>query len=329
MRFRDLMLNDKRGAVLLLVLATVALFTVMVVNFSADQGLDIELAYNFRDSAQAQYIARSGIEAAKAILKKDDQAYDSEDEEWGDFPEFAMAASAYLEGPVFTGSLTDESGKFDLNSLGLQNDQENSAFRRDQFMRLLEVLELDMTESEKSELAASIKDWVDTDDEETDSGAENEYYQFLDRPYECKNAPMDSPEEILLVKGMKPEYFYGTENHEGLRKYVTAGKGGTININTAPDAVLMSISGLITEDVVEEIKDCRPFMQESFECIRGLNFGDTSGDMTWIKRAVGIKSSRFSADMKGSMPSGAQVNIKAILERNNSDSVRIVYYKIY
>ncbi len=329
MRYTELVLKDKQGAVLLLVLATVALFTVMVVNFSADQGLDIELAYNFRDSAQAQYIARSGIEAAKAILEKDDKAYDSEDEEWGEFPEYAIAASGYLDGPVFTGVLTDESGKFDLNALGIQGEQGNQAFRQAQFIRLLDVLDIDMNESEKKELADSVKDWVDKDDEETESGAENEYYQSLDHPYECKNAPMDSPEEILLVKGMKPEYYYGTENHEGLGKYVTAGKGGKININTASDAVLMSISESITEDVVEEIKDCRPFMQESFECIRSLNFSDTSDDMKWIKSAIGINSSRFCADMKGSMPSGAQVNIKAILERNNSDSVRIVYYKIY
>lgn len=327
MRFTELVLKDKQGAVLLLVIATVALFTVMVVNFSADQSLDIELAYNFRDSAQAQYIARSGIEAAMAILKKDDTSYDSEDEEWGDFPEYAVAASGYLEGPVFTGVLTDESGKFDLNTLGLQEEQENQAFRKAQFIRLLDILELDMTEGEKQELAAAVKDWVDKDDDEADSGAEDEYYLSLDHPYECKNAPMDSPEEILIVKGMKPEYYYGTENHEGLQKYVTAGKGGKININTAPDAVLMSISESINEDVVEEIKGGRPFMDENFERIPSLNFTGASGEM--IKKAIGNKSSRFSADMTGSMPSGAQVNIKAILERFNSDSVRIVYYKIY
>lgn len=76
-------MRDRRGVVLILVLSMVALFTAMIVVFSADESLDIELAYNFRDSIQAQYIARGGVEAAIAVLSEDDQAYDSEDEQWG------------------------------------------------------------------------------------------------------------------------------------------------------------------------------------------------------------------------------------------------------
>jgi hypothetical protein len=41
-----------------------------------------------------------------------------------------------------------------------------------------------------------------------------------------------------------------------------------------------------------------------------------------------VKTDRFCADVKGIMPSGAQVNVRALLQRVN-DNVRIVYYKIY
>ncbi len=321
------LLKDNRGVVLLLVLSVIALFTVMAVNFGADEGLDIELAYNFRDSVQAQDIARSGVEAAVTILKKDDPMYDSEDEDWGGFPEYALAASQYLKGPAFTGTITDESGKFDLNSLALGEDKDK-AFRMAQFMRLFSVLDIDISQGELDDLAEAVKDWVDEDDE-TVSDAENDYYQTLDDPYECKNGPMDSPEEILLVKGMKPEYYYGKENTKGIRDYVTVGTGGRINVNTASDAVLMSLSDSVDEGLAETIKAKRPYKQASSNWAQDLGISGTADETAEINtKIIDIKSGVFSANMKGTMPSGAQINIKAVLNRVNND-VKIVYYRIY
>jgi general secretion pathway protein K len=317
-------LKDSQGVVLLLVLSIVALFAVMVVDFSADEGFDIELAYNFKDSLQAQYIARAGIEAAIVMLNNDDPAYDAQDEEWGGFSDYTMAASAFLEGPVFTGTLGDESGKIDINSLIIQGEEE---FRKGQFKRLFDLLEIDITDEELDDLVNALIDWLDPDSETT-FGAESDYYKSLDTPYICKNGPMDTPNEILLIKGMKPEYYYGTEEYEGIREYITVGTQGKINLNTASDVVIMSISDLFGQDVVESIKDCRPFTQLTYECIDGVDFSDTSEEMTWIKKVFDIKSARFGVDVNGSMPSGAQINIKAFLQRINN-TVRIVYYKIY
>ncbi|HQI00570.1 MAG TPA: type II secretion system minor pseudopilin GspK [Deltaproteobacteria bacterium] len=321
------LLKDNRGVILLLVLSIIALFTVMAVNFGADEGLDIELAYNFRDSFQAQDIARSGVEAAVTILKKDDPTYDSEDEDWGGFPEYALAASQYLKGPAFTGTITDESGKFDLNSLALGDDKDK-AFRTAQFKRLFSALDIDISQGELDDLAEAVKDWVDEDDE-TVSDAENDYYQTLDDPYECKNGPMDSPEEILLVKGMKPEYYYGKENTKGIRDYVTVGTGGKINVNTASDVVLMSLSDSVDEALAETIKAKRPFKQPSSNWAQTLGISATTEEAAALQnKIIDIKSNVFSANMRGTMPSGAQINIKAVLNRVNND-VKIVYYRIY
>ena len=318
------LIRDSRGVVLLLVLSMVALFTVMVVNFTSDQGLDIELAYNFRDSLQAQYIARAGIEAAIVMLNNDEPAYDSADEDWGGFSDYAMAASAFLEGPVFSGTLADESGKIDINSLITDGQQE---FRVLQFKRLFDLLEIEITDEELEDLVNAVIDWIDADSETT-FGAEDDYYESLEVPYVCKDGPMDTPEEILLVKGMESEYYYGTENYEGIREYITVGTGGEINLNTASDIVFMSMTELFSQAVVDSIKDCRPFEQLSYDCIQGVDFTDSSDEMTWIKNVLDIKSNRFSIDVKGSMPSGAQINIRAYLQRINNKA-RIVYYKIY
>jgi general secretion pathway protein K len=318
-------LKDKKGMVLILVLSIVALFTAMIVSFSADESQDIELAYNFRDSLQAQYIARAGVEAASAIFAEDDPSYDSLDDKWANFGELSLASAAYLEGTHFTGNITDECGKFDLNSLALQDDYRQ--YRIAQFKRLFTILKVDISDEELNDLVNSIIDWIDADSEIVGmGGAEEDYYQSLTPPYHCKNAPMDCPEEILLVKGMKREYFYGTDNYEGIGKYVTVNTGGRININTASEVVLKSLSERFTEDVVNNILDCRPFKAKEFSCIHGLDLSQGS-ENTWLRSILDIKSNRFAANMKGIMPSGAVVDVKAILERINN-LPRIVYYRI-
>ena len=66
------------------------------------------------------------------------------------------------------------------------------------------------------EIAAAIIDWIDQDDN-TESGAETDYYATLDPPYAAKNGPFDTIEELLLVKGVTPEILYGEDaNRNGV-----------------------------------------------------------------------------------------------------------------
>ncbi len=62
-------------------------------------------------------------------------------------------------------------------------------------------------------LAAAIVDWRDADDNPTTSGnaqgAESDYYGSLNPPYNAKNAPFDTVDELLLVQGFTPEILYG------------------------------------------------------------------------------------------------------------------------
>jgi hypothetical protein len=80
------------------------------------------------------------------------------------------------------------------------------------------------------EIADSIIDWRDTDEQVSATGAESEYYQSLQPPYQCKNGPFETVEELLLVKGMTPELLYGMDvNHNGLLdEEEVAAVGGTV-----------------------------------------------------------------------------------------------------
>jgi type II secretory pathway component PulK len=63
-----------------------------------------------------------------------------------------------------------------------------------------------------AELAASIVDWRDADDEVTSGGAESEYYLLLADPYYCKNAPFETLDELLLVKGATRDLLFMSNN---------------------------------------------------------------------------------------------------------------------
>jgi type II secretory pathway component PulK len=62
-------------------------------------------------------------------------------------------------------------------------------------------------------IAAAIVDWRDADDMPTvvagASGAESDYYGALNPPYQAKNKPFATVDELLLVRGITPELLYG------------------------------------------------------------------------------------------------------------------------
>lgn len=333
------MLSDKRGLVLLIVLSVVALFMALVVVFSADQFTDLELAQNFKDSLQAQYLGNAGVEAAISVLSQDDSTYDDlEESDWAKFSESLLMASSYLEGMVMSGTITDECSKLDLNALVVKNTDGTyslDTFRTKQLYKLMTVvLGIDIKEDEFNDLCAAIKDWIDPDDEPTTGGAESEYYKNLDEPYEPKNGAFDTPEEILLVKGMQTEWYYGTAEIFGIAKYVTVGTQGYINVNTAPKEVLWSLADGISEKMAEDLIDCRPIKnvndwQDKKSCLNTIGITSiTQEDLLKLQAMVTPKSLRFSVDITGAMPSGAMMNVRAILDLTGGKP-QIVYYKIY
>ena len=53
-------------------------------------------------------------------------------------------------------------------------------------------------------------DWWDADHDITGvNGAERDYYLSLDEPYECRDGDLPVIEELLLVKGVTEQIYYG------------------------------------------------------------------------------------------------------------------------
>ena len=112
------------------------------------------------------------------------------------------------------------------------------------------------------EIEAALADWQDADSLLHPEGAEQEYYDGLDPAYACKNAPLDVMEELLLVRGITPELFWGTSEHPGLVHFLCVeGKSDKLDINGASPASFKIVRGLAEEDVkaIVKMRQERPF----------------------------------------------------------------------
>jgi len=61
------------------------------------------------------------------------------------------------------------------------------------------------------ELVDALIDWRDEDNTPLEFGAEDKFYAELDPPYKVKNAPFDTVEELLLVRGFAGGLLYGED----------------------------------------------------------------------------------------------------------------------
>src|SRR4051794_22103554 len=97
------------------------------------------------------------------------------------------------------------------------------------------------------EAAASIVDWCDGDETPTAGGVESSYYTTLPEPYSSKNARLETPEEVLLIKGVTPELLYGYDrNRDGVIDDAERAVGGTAGLFNSSTESARGIAGVTT-----------------------------------------------------------------------------------
>ncbi len=312
-------IRDERGIALIIVLAVVALLVSLVVDFSYTMKVDLTLAANLRDETKAFYVARSGVEMARLLLREDDPDYDALDEDWAHLDEHPGFISEDDEGR-FKGTIEDEASKFPINKIINSEGQIDTA-RLHQLERLFELLEVG------TELIDPICDWLDRDNEQGPVGAEDPYYQDLSPPYPCKDGPLAAPEELLLVKGMTEEILYGGNDKEkGLIHYLTIYSDGVVNVNTAPSVVLQSLADEIDERLAQAIIDYR--QDEPFREITDIKTvpGMTDEFYNKISPFITAKSSIFSVRVEGHVR-GITKGISAVLKRDG-ENVKPIFWRV-
>ena len=244
--------QGRRGFFLVLVLIVIAVATMAVYSFTELMVAYDDAAYLSGDLVQARVNVESAAEAVRLTLA---QPPDARDELGGVYnnPQLfqAVTVSSGIDGATpsnysilapsvsptfgFAGirfGLQDESARLNVNTLPIL--EKNS----DMFSAGLALAGVDASSSGSSEEAVSsniavtllmalpgmtedtadaILDWIDEDEEARPYGAEAEYYNALATSYSPANGPLQSVEELLLVRGVTPTLLFGADvNRNGV-----------------------------------------------------------------------------------------------------------------
>lgn len=253
--------SNNRGMALLLTLLVISIIVVVTLQFNTAMRLDAYEAANLRDGIKLGYTARSAFNLAREVLYHDagESTFDSLNETWAKLPEYSGYSALLLGGERVDLTIADHTGKIQINALVYAENPDARQRQRELLERFLQSEEFGLSTEEVNGILAALQDWLDQDDEVSGlDGAEEAYYQELDRPYSCRNGPVEFLEDLLLVKGISRELFYGTEEQPGLKDFLTPyGVDGKININTADPMVLRVLSDGIDAELAESMAEYR------------------------------------------------------------------------
>jgi general secretion pathway protein K len=289
-------------------------------------------------------MAAAGVHVAMAILAKDkvDNDQDTPMDEWADPVriEEVLREFPFEEGRLSL-LITDELGRIQVNALVNHPDtrQFNEA-QRTLWERFLQYyvdrkdLKLELkNDSEPTAIINSLKDWMDSKDDDAItglSGAETSYYEGRRPPYAARNGPLTDLEDLLLVKGITPELYYGTPETPGISRYLTVfgmapGQGtgvsfpGRINMTTADIPVLFALLPAENKELVEAINELR----------QDIASGKQKADLrnpAWLNQVPGLaelkldpkvitmSSDLFRVESTASLHD-AETTVTAVLER--------------
>ena len=235
--------RTEQGTILIALLWVLMAVSVLCISFAKVVRVEAMAVANSRQLASAYFLAQAGINETiyKLVVYRLESGQ-----------RFLMQAQQDLKPlDIDLGRVTlqtdigqvevlvsDEYGKININRAG-----------KELLMALL--LNLGVDEMQADIMSDSILDWRDPDEDSRLNGAESDYYLSLESPYMCKNKNLDTVEELLLIRGVTPELFYGHSHRDesgrivsrvGLNQCVTVYGGSTgINVNSAPYPVLLAV----------------------------------------------------------------------------------------
>ncbi len=230
MKSRRRMSQPRSGFLLLIVLVVIVLLSLAAYTFTSLMISEDSSSRLLGRQVQTKYLVDSGVDYARLYLSGDRATIREKGGLWDNpgergfrgvmvgvdpnNPELIGRFTIVAPGMDNTGipsgfryGLVDESTKINLNTLPFVDNWYPGGARQ-----LLMTLPL-MTE----EIADAIIDFIDADDETREYGCESSYYSGQNPGYRAKNGPLDSLDELLLIRGVTPELLFGADwNRNGV-----------------------------------------------------------------------------------------------------------------
>ncbi len=243
------MIASRRGIALLIVLWVLTILTVMASSFSLMTRAESYGTIAFTGAIDNKLLAEAGIE--RGIMEmiylnvNRKQTLTLEGKELWKPDGTAYTVDMGQGGCVVR--VIDESGKISLNGL---NDSSGIILKN-------LLIHQGSSPDDAAVIVDSILDWKDADDLHRLSGAENDYYKTLSKPYKAADRDFETLEELILVRGMTSEILHGTGKTKGIIPFLTAqGRTSQVNINAAPKEILAALPGM-DEATLDRIMEFR------------------------------------------------------------------------
>ncbi len=299
--------RGKEGSALLLALWTIGILSLLAFGLAFDAELQSKVSMLSRRRQKAEAIAQSGIVVAQMLLQKQGKISGNEDESQIGKDKWYGSAFKLSKGLPISGmryalgegeillDIEPEPGRRNVNRL-----------KDEDWERVLTVGGIPMEYWE--ELIDSVNDWIDSDSNPNAKGAEKDYYEALeDNPRTPRNGPLDSVQELLLVKGFGKAVLYGgVLNPEdppevqisvsGIADLLTTYGDGKVNVNAADMRVLMTLPGideLIAGTIIEERT------QRSDRTLSSFGASDTMSTVENIRDSVFKSENDFISRIPG------------------------------
>ena len=252
----------EKGVALIMVLWVTAILSVVALEFSFAMRTEINITKNHKEDLQRYAMAEGGVQRAitELIYKNDTRLQQIKKtltlEETALEQKELMADGRSYPFPFEQGSceirIMSEAGKVNINIIS------------ESLLRKI-IGQMGLEGEAKDVVVDSILDWRDPDDFYRVNGAENDYYHSLKEPYDCKNANLDSIEELLLIRGVTPDLFHGkkgpAESEEGSTDraglkdiFSIYSLGEQIDINSTTPLVMNLVLGIPTEVTQQIVK---------------------------------------------------------------------------
>ncbi len=252
----------QRGVALITALLITALVTVVAVAMISRQQLDIRRTGNMLEADQAYMYALAAENLAIEILRDDlnRTTIDSLQEEW-----LTPIPAIPVEGGAISGKIEDLQGRFNLNNL-----LDSSGRADPNQVTALQTLLQEVNRSTDDlnlppAMVNRVVDWIDPDLNTMADGAEDLEYLNVSAdgqvPYRAANQFMVSPSELALLLDMPPRGVAALRN-----LVATLPPTATLNVNTAPPMVLMTLDQNITPQIASDLvqyRESQPFEQAS------------------------------------------------------------------
>jgi len=259
--------HNSDGIALIMVMCAIFVLSALAAGFVLSMKVETRLAQNAYSEQQLLWLGRSGVELARYVLMQHPQGepFDSLNQKW------AGGSGSLAESNSVLSSLSLDNypvgdGTVSIKIIDLERKVNINTANSQMILQALTLMGVDANDI--SVVSDSILDWISPAGPPRVAGAESDYYQGLAVPYYAKNAPIDDLSELLLVKGVTPEIYWGSNatNHTpsvfqhklglgtapgqtpdypfGLVEIFTPFSSGKINVNTADVNVLQMIPGV-------------------------------------------------------------------------------------